>query len=307
MLAEAGAGVPAGPALVLVVPAAQCHCCPMASTSSTSPSGITGTLLRVLVVDDEPLARRRIIALLGEHADIEVIGESEDVAGAAVMVDRTHPNLLFLDVQMPEVDGFALLDRLDPRNRPFIVFTTAHAQHAVRAFDAGAVDYLLKPYDQRRLTKSLDRARAAIAAVQPPVERGAAEALLAQVRALVNSSASAPSASAAASPPYLDRVAVTIGARTIYVPTSAIRWVEADRNYLRLHTSERAYIVRSSVSAFEARLNPAEFVRIHRSAIVRLDCVQELRTIAPGVWRVVLVDGTEIAVSGPYRDRLPRL
>ena len=272
--------------------------------------------IRVLVVDDEPLARRRIVAMLGEHADIEIVGEGEDAASAEAMLTDTKPDLLFLDVQMPEVNGFALLDSLEPQVRPFVVFMTAYAEHAVRAFDAGAVDYLLKPYDQRRLTKSLDRARAAISALRPPARSGAAEALLAQVRALVNARpgaspgpSSRPIDDAIRGPEnrYLDRVAVTIGARTVFVPASLIQWVEADRNYLRLHTRERAYVIRSSVSALEARLNPSEFVRVHRSTIVRLDCVRELRTLAPGVWRIVLVDGTEVAVSPPYRRRLPRL
>jgi two-component system LytT family response regulator len=288
----------------------------MTIPTARSQKGTDATRLRVLVVDDEPLARRRIVAMLGEHADIEIVGEGEDAASAAAMLADTKPDLLFLDVQMPEVDGFALLDSLDPQVRPFVVFVTAYAEHAVRAFDAGAVDYLLKPYDQRRLTKSLDRARAAISASRPLARNAAAEALLAQVRALVNAGASAlpgPSSLAiddAVRGPeirYLDRVAVTIGARTVFVLASLIQWVEADRNYLRLHTRERTYVIRSSVGALEARLNPGEFVRVHRSTIVRLDCVRELRTLAPGVWRIVLVDGTEVAMSPPYRGRLPRL
>jgi two-component system LytT family response regulator len=288
----------------------------MTTSTALSQDRTDATRLRVLVVDDEPLARRRIVAMLGEHADIEIVGEGEDAASAEAMLADAKPDLMFLDVQMPEVDGFALLDSLEPQVRPFVVFMTAHAEHAVRAFDAGAVDYLLKPYDQRRLTKSLDRARAAISASRPAAWSGGAEALLAQVRALVNAGAGAspgPSSLAiddAVRGPgtrYLDRVAVTIGARTVFVPTSLIQWVEADRNYLRLHTRERTYIIRSSVGALEARLNPSEFVRVHRSTIVRLDCVQELRTLAPGVWRIVLVDGTEVAVSPPYRKRLPRV
>ncbi len=288
----------------------------MTTPTTLSQDRTDATRLRVLVVDDEPLARRRIVAMLGEHADIEIVGEGEDAASAETMLAETKPDLVFLDVQMPEVDGFALLDSLDSEVRPFLVFVTAYAEHAVRAFDAGAVDYLLKPYDQRRLTKSLDRARAAISASRPLARNAAAEALLAQVRALVNAGAGA----SPAPPPlaiddavrgpetrYLDRVAVTIGARTVFVLASLIQWVEADRNYLRLHTRDRTYVIRSSVGALEARLNPGEFVRVHRSTIVRLDCVRELRTLAPGVWRIVLVDGTEVAMSPPYRGRLPRL
>ncbi len=289
--------------------------------SMTTPTALSqgrtdATRLRVLVVDDEPLARRRVVAMLGEHADIEIVGEGEDAASAKAMLAETEPDLVFLDVQMPEVDGFALLDSLDTQVRPFVVFMTAYAEHAVRAFDAGAVDYLLKPYDQRRLTKSLDRARAAMSASRPLARNGAAEALLAQVRALVNAGPgvspgpSSPAIDDAVRGPdarYLNRVAVTIGTRTVFVPTSVIQWVEADRNYLRLHTRERTYVIRSSVGALEARLNPSEFVRVHRSTIVRFDCVRELRTLAPGVWRIVLVDGTEVAVSPPYRRRLPHL
>ena len=286
----------------------------MAAPGSALPDGTDATPLRVLIVDDEPLARRRMVAMLSEHPGIEIVGEGEDAASATALLAETRPDVMFLDVQMPEVDGFALLDGLDPLARPFVVFMTAYAQHAVRAFDAGAVDYLLKPYDQRRLSKSLDRARAAITATRPSREEASAELLLDQVRALVNKGRSSPEQSSALpeSPGertdgrYLERVAVTIGSRTVFVAISLIQWIEADRNYLRLHTRDRTYIIRSSVGAFETRLDPREFVRVHRSAIVRLDCVQELRTLAPGVWRLVLVDGTEIAVSPPYRDRLPR-
>jgi len=280
------------------------------------PADASDTMtVRVVVVEDEPPARQRLVTMLAEYPDITVVGESEDAASAAEMLAVAKPDLMFLDVQMPEVDGFTLLDHIDPSARPFVIFVTAHAQHALQAFDAGALDYLLKPYDQRRLTKSLDRARAAIRATRAAGRDKSEGNLLAEVRALVDTlrvATPSPATSFLGPRPsggavrYLDRVAVTIGPRTIYVPTSAIQWIEADRNYLRLHTSERTYIIRSSVGAFEVRLDPIAFIRVHRSAIVRLDFVRELRTLAPGVWRIVLKDGTAVAVSAPYRNRLPR-
>jgi two-component system LytT family response regulator len=171
---------------------------------------------------------------------------------------------------------------------------TAHAEHAVRAFDADATDYLLKPYDRERLERSLDRARAALAAT----ESSNGGTLGTQVRELVDQLKERSI--------YLDRVAVTMGRRTYFITTSAIDWVQADRNYLRLHVGSKCHLIRSTISGIESRLDPTQFARVHRSFIVRIDHVKELRALVSGEYRVVLVDGTELPMSPQYRDRLPR-
>jgi len=250
--------------------------------------------MKVIVVDDEPLARRRLKAMLAEQADIEVVAEYEDPEDALKVLPDSDADVLFLDIQMPELDGFQMLDRLGSRPPPFVIFVTAHAEHAVRAFDADATDYLLKPYDRERLERSLDRARAALAAT----EATNGGALGTQVRQLVDQLRERSV--------YLDRVAVTMGRRTYFVSTRAIDWVQADRNYLRLHVGTKCHLIRSTISGIESRLDPTQFARVHRSFIVRIDHVKELRALVSGEYRVVLVDGTELPMSPQYRDRLPR-
>jgi two-component system LytT family response regulator len=250
--------------------------------------------MKVMVVDDEPLARRRLKAMLAEQSDIEVVAEYEDPEDALKVLPDSEADVLFLDIQMPELDGFQMLDRLGSRPPPFVIFVTAHAEHAVRAFDTDATDYLLKPYDRERLERSLDRARAALAATD--ATNGGE--LGTQVRQLVDQLRERTV--------YLDRVAVTMGRRTYFVSTRAIDWVQADRNYLRLHVGTKCHLIRSTISGIESRLDPTQFARVHRSFIVRIDHVKELRALVSGEYRVVLVDGTELPMSPQYRDRLPR-
>jgi two-component system LytT family response regulator len=250
--------------------------------------------MKVIVVDDEPLARRRLKAMLAEQSDIEVVAEYEDPTDAMKALPESDADVLFLDVQMPELDGFQMLDGIGSRPPPFVIFVTAHAEHAVRAFDADATDYLLKPYDRERLERSLDRARAALATAD--TTNGGA--LGTQVRQLVDQLRERSV--------YLDRVAVTMGRRTYFISTGAIDWVQADRNYLRLHVGSKCHLIRSTISGIESRLDPTQFARVHRSFIVRIDHVKELRALVSGEYRVVLVDGTELPMSPQYRDRLPR-
>jgi DNA-binding LytR/AlgR family response regulator len=249
------------------------------------------TAMRVVLVDDEPLALRRLRAMLAKHEDVEVLAECEDAAVAIEAMRTTKPDVVFLDIQMPEVDGFQLLEALSVAPAPVLIFVTAHAEHAVRAFDADAADYLLKPFDQTRLSRALDRARTALS-----VDRGAA----------IGNDLREVLASLRGRSKYLERVAVQIGRRTIFVKSASIDWIEADGNYLHLHVGRQQYVIRSGLGILESQLDPAQFARVHRSAIVNLDRVQELRTVAPGEYRVVLTDGTDLSVSRGYRDRLPR-
>jgi two-component system, LytTR family, response regulator len=241
-------------------------------------------MLRVVLADDEPLALSRLRRLLSDHADVEIVAEAEDAETALAAIRGTRPDVAFLDVQMPGFSGIELAGRLHLTPQPFVVFVTAHADHAVEAFETGAVDYLLKPFDEARLATSLNRARSALAARQ----------------ALAGGSpASLPVA-------YLDRVAVTIGSRTIFVRTDAVDWIEASANYVRLHVGRDIYLLRSGIGALESQLDPRGFARIHRSYMVRIDFVKELRTLGPGEYRALLANGLQLPVSQRYRNRLPR-
>jgi two-component system LytT family response regulator len=249
------------------------------------------TPMRVVLVDDEPLALRRLRSMLTDHDDVEIVAECEDASVAVDAVRTAKPDVVFLDVRMPEVDGFQLLKELKATPPPVLIFVTAHAEHAVRAFDADAADYLLKPFDRARLAKALDRARGALAVGRDGALGDDLREVLASLRGRSK---------------YLDRIAVPIGRRTIFVKTATVDWIEADGNYLHLHVGRQRYVIRSGLGILEGQLDPAQFARVHRSAIVNLDRVQELRTVAPGEYRIVLTDGTELAVSRGYRDRLPR-
>ena len=229
--------------------------------------------------------------MLGEHPDIEVIGVYEDAAAALEAIRSLRPDLVLLDIAMPEIDGFQLLEKLDTDYRPVLIFLTAHAEHAVRAFDAAAVDYLLKPFDNQRLARALDRARTVLSASRDGDLGDNLREVLASLRER---------------PKYLDRIAVPIGRRTVFLKVDTIDWIEADGNYLHLHVGRQQYVIRSGIGALEGQLAPARFARIHRSAIVNLDRVEELRMVAPGEYRVLLSDSTELPVSRAYRDRLPR-
>jgi two-component system LytT family response regulator len=270
--------------------------------------------MRVLIVDDEPPARARLRAMLELLPDadaLEIVGEAEDGEAALDAVARERPDLVFLDVQMPGLDGFGVVRALasDEALRealggtlPLVVFATAFDQHAVRAFEVHAVDYLVKPFDARRLATAVGRARERLAA-----RRGAAPAAGALPPQLAALLAALP---AGAPRPHLMRLAVRVGERVYWVRTADIDWVEADGNYLRLHTGTgtpqaKAHLIRKPLSALAEELDPAQFARIHRSALVNVDRIRELRALSDGEYQVLLVDGTKLKLSRTYRANLP--
>ena len=241
--------------------------------------------LRALVVDDEAPARRRIRRLLLEEPDIAVVGECGDGASAIAAIASTRPDLVFLDVQMPERDGFDVVKALPPRRLPAILFVTAYDQYALRAFDVHAVDYLLKPFTGDRFRTALERARERIARHVPdPALAG----LAAELRRR---------------PAYLSRVPVKTGGRTVLVDLASVDWMEAADNYVRLHVQQREYLVRETLAALDAQLDPEVFARIHRSIIVRIDRIVEVRPTSHGDAEVVLRGGTRLAVSRTWRHR----
>jgi two-component system LytT family response regulator len=248
--------------------------------------------LRTLIVDDEPLARERIRALLAAEDDVDMIGECRDGLDAVAVIRREKPDLVFLDVQIPELDGFGVVSRLGDGPMPVIVFVTAYDQYALQAFEVHAVDYLLKPFDAERFARALGRARKAI-----QVERGNGvdERLLRLLHDLK------------APPGYLERIVVKTSGRLFFLRSDEIDWIESSGNYVSLHAGGETHLLRETMSALEAKLDPARFIRIHRTAIVRIDQIKELHPLFHGEYEVALRDDTRLTLSRGYRDRLQGL
>ncbi|HEY9232711.1 MAG TPA: LytTR family DNA-binding domain-containing protein [Blastocatellia bacterium] len=247
--------------------------------------------IRTLIVDDEPLARRRILRMLARHPDVEVIGECANGREAIAAIRDQQPALVFLDVQMPEVDGFAVLDAVGGREMPLIIFVTAYDQYAVRAFEVHALDYLLKPFDRRRFDIALQRAQSRLLSERSDVSERAL-ALLEELRAQQR---------------HLDRMVIKAGGRAFFIKTEEIDWIEAEGKYVRLHVGRESYLVREAISQIEAQLDAKRFLRIHRSTIVNLDRVRELQPWFHNDYRVILRDGTELMLSRSCRKRLGEL
>jgi two-component system, LytTR family, response regulator len=248
--------------------------------------------IRAIIVDDEPLAREGVRLHLDDSSDIEVVGEAGSGEEAVSLIETIRPDLMFLDVQMPGIDGFGVLEAVGPSLMPVTIFTTAYDEFAVRAFDAHAVDYILKPYDADRFRKALERARGSIHSRRRSQMDESLNSLLEELRSRAQ---------------FVERIVVRAGGRIVILRIGEIDWIEAASNYVRLHAGGRDYLLRETMTALEARLNPAEFVRIHRSTIVRVDRIRELEPLFQGDYVVILTDGTRLTSSRGYRDRLQEL
>ena len=247
--------------------------------------------IRTLIVDDEPLAREGMRMHLKDAEDIEVVGECGDGEDAVIAIDALAPDLVFLDVQMPGLDGFGVIEAVGTGTIPAVVFVTAHEEFAVRAFDAHALDYVLKPVEPERLQRALQRVRAQL-------ENRNGEDLDTRLRALLGKVR--PQGS------YVERLAVRAGGRISFVRTADIDWVAAEGNYARIHAAGATHLIRETMNALETRLDPERFVRIHRSTIVNSDRIQELEPLFQGDYLIILRDGTRLPSSRAYRDRLRR-
>ncbi|HJU42035.1 MAG TPA: LytTR family DNA-binding domain-containing protein [Vicinamibacterales bacterium] len=242
-------------------------------------------ILRVIVVDDEPPARRRLRRLLKAHADIEVIAECGDGAGALQSIESMTPDLVLLDVQMPELDGFEVLRALEMPRLPEVIFVTAFDKYALRAFEVHALDYVLKPVEADRLDEALAHARRRIAA-----HRSANAGLADLLRELERDRL------------YLSRIPVRSEGRIKVIEVADVDWLSAADNYVTLHAGGREYLVRDTIAAIDRRLDPKSFVRVHRSTIVRLDRIAELMPDAHGDFEIRLKDGTRLGMSRTYRS-----
>ncbi len=286
-----------------------------------------GDAIRALVVDDEPLAREGLRVLLARDPDVEVVGECGDGESAAEAIETLRPDLVFLDIQMPEADGFAALSEVEDE-LPLVIFVTAYDEHAIRAFEVHALDYLLKPFDDERFEEALGRAKKRLREQRDTVIAERIEALLAD-RSAERGRATARRAGGETpgnempgdemsgdAPPgaerrsgddgegYLDRLVVKRAGRVLFLDVADIDWIEAADYYVRLHAGEESHLLRTTMKRMERSLDPAVFFRIHRSFIVRLDYVRELRPDASGEYSVVLRDGTELSLSRSRRKRL---
>ena len=249
--------------------------------------------LRVLIVDDEPLARQRIEDLLAKKDSIDIVGTASNGSEAVEMIRRLSPNLVFLDVQMPGMSGLDVVDTIGPEQMPATIFTTAYDKFALKAFDRAAVDYLMKPFDDERFSQALRRARKTIELQEVGRMTRRLAALLEEERA--------PNK---AKTKYLERIPVEMRGQVRVVPVDKIDYISASGPYAELHVGDRTYAVRERMQTLEERLDPAIFMRVHRSAIVRLDRIDTLLRSSGGDYAVRLKDGTELSVSRARRDEL---
>lgn len=263
--------------------------------------------IRTLVVDDEPLARRRLARLLEAEPGVEVIGVCAGGREAVDAIRADRPDLVFLDVQMPELDGFGVLAEVGAERLPSIVFVTAYDRYALQAFEVHALDYLLKPYTPARLSAAVQRASRQRHAPASETLRLAEllEHLDRERRELARKLDVAPAPAPAAPPAaHTGRLLVKDGERMFFVPVERVDWLEAEGNYVRLHCGREAHLVRGTLGGMEEQLDARRFTRIHRSTIVNVDRVKEVRPWFAGDYQVKLQDGTELRLSRRYRDRL---
>jgi len=250
---------------------------------------MTGSLLRVLVVDDEEPARQRLVDLLRRDSGIGTVSEASDGLGAVDAIEREQPDLVFLDVQMPELDGLGVVDVVGATRMPLTVFVTAHDQHAVRAFEANALDYLLKPFSDERHEATMARVRARLG------ERD----LRGFGQRLIDLAAATPPAAR-----FWDRLVVKASGATRFVRAAEIDWIEGAGVYATLHLGKTSFLYRAALSELADRLDPRRFVRIHRSAIVNLESVVQLEPLSHGEFEVVLKNGARPRISRTFRAQL---
>ncbi len=245
--------------------------------------------ISVLIVDDEPLARQGIRRLLERDAEIEIVGESADGSEAIQAIREMKPEIVCLDVQMPECDGFQVLDAVDPDSMPIVIFITAYDQHAVRAFEFHALDYLLKPFEDERFFEALNRAKAQIAQEQTGETVQKIARMLSAVRT---------------SEDRHDRIMVKSAGHITFLRVDEIDWVEAQGDYVSLHCQGKKHLIREKISDMENQLPQGGFARIHRSALVNVGRIKEMQPLFHGDYTVVLSDGTRLTMSRSFRDKV---
>lgn len=249
--------------------------------------------IRTIIVDDEPLAREKLRGFIDREDDVEIVAECGDGRSALEAIDQSKPDLVFLDVQMPELDGFEVIDNLDLDPMPKVVFTTAYDQYALKAFEVHAIDYLLKPFDRARFGEALDLVRAASRRDQVGTMREQLKALLDDLDKRRKT--------------YRDRLVIKTSGRVVLINVDDIDWIDAAGNYVRLHVGTDSHLLRETMSRLEGRLDPGKFLRIHRSTIVNIERIKELQQQFHGDYVVILREGQRLTLSRSYRDKLQEL
>ena len=261
--------------------------------------------IRTLIVDDEPLAREGLQSLLDQDAEIELVGACADGQSALEAIRARTPDLVFLDVQMPKRDGFGVLAELKPAERPVVVFATAYDQHAIRAFEFCAVDYLLKPFSNSRFAAALGRAKEEVRKARTSSLSAQVEKLLDHVRELgPTPGAAAPESPA---PDYADRIVLKADGALHFIKTRDVIWIEAQGDFVKVQTQGKTQLVRETLQSMERKLDAAKFLRTHRSFLVNLEHVRKVEVALYGDYVVFMSDGSKLRLSRNYRSKLKAL
>jgi len=245
--------------------------------------------ITTVIVDDEPLARKFLREMLVNDPEVEIVAECGSGYEALRVVKKLKPDLLFLDIQMPELDGFAVLQALEWDHVPLVIFVTAYDQYAMRAFEVHALDYLLKPFDDHKFDRAMNRAKAQIRGRET---RSAAEGMVGLLKELNDRSS------------YIERIPIKSSDRIILLKTEKIDWIESDDNYVKIHCGKSSHQIRETISNLERQLNPAKFLRIHRSTIVNIELIESFQPMYHGEYRVILNNGAQLTLSRRYRDKV---
>lgn len=243
-------------------------------------------MIRTMIVDDEPLARERIRSLLGSEKDVVIAAECGNGRDALRILAELPVDLLFLDIQMPEMDGISLLEKLPQEKIPFVVFTTAYDSFAVKAFELNAVDYLLKPFTKKRFLDSLSRIRLRLSSDDKDLYLSQ---MLTTIRSVVEKQE------------FSEKIVVKSEGRVRFIPTSEILWIESDANYLKLHTQHESALIRETMANFSKKLDPAKFLRCHRTVIVNSEYIKELKPWFNDEYIAILHNGTQLPIGRTYR------
>ncbi|HEV2800789.1 MAG TPA: LytTR family DNA-binding domain-containing protein [Pyrinomonadaceae bacterium] len=246
--------------------------------------------IRTLIVDDEPLARERIKRFLADERDLELVGECAEGREAVAAIKNLKPDLVFLDIQIPELDGFGVLKAVGIAEMPAVIFVTAYDRYALQAFDVNALDYLLKPYNHERFRTAVERARAQLS-------NGAKGELNERLLSLLENFK-------AESPRPVERLMIKSSGRVFFLRTEELDWIEAEGNYLRLHAGRESHLLRETMNRLASKLDPDKFLRIHRSTLVNIERIKELQPLFSGDYVVILRDGKQLTLSRSYRDKL---
>ncbi len=256
--------------------------------------------IRAVVVDDEGLARDTLQLLLDNHDDIEVLAACENGEEAVEAINTMAPDLVFLDIQMPAMNGFEVIETIGPENMPVVIFVTAYDQYALKAFEAQALDYLLKPFDDDRFEQALERVRGMIRQQQVG-ELGA------RLAALVAGEETAPAPTADATATYLQRIMIKSRQSMYFLRVEDVEWIEAAGDYVAIHAGGKSHLLRETMSGILQKLDPTKFVRIHRSSIVCIDSISELKPYFHGDYIILLKSGKELKLSRRYWEKVEKV